>query len=301
MSLSKSITVAIAVAALLPQSLMARADHLLISELLVDSPGTQTDETSAEFIEIFNPTNQPVDLTNYYLSDYPDYFKLPAGNFAFGDRSEFLLRFPNGFVLPPNGTAVVTQNSATFFSELSSKFGGSAESFAAQPGSPILFEVKNTSATVPDMINLKAGQPRQNTLAMNAVGGFVMLFYWDGATDLVKDVDLVRWGSPSSAEAFKLKIAQMVDGPDEDTAWSVYAPDTGVIAYVPSGPVTVLRRVNADETGEGSSSGGNGITGHDESLERIQNTFASLPFPPVTPGTPNTSLFPANVEDWQVY
>src|SRR5262249_14488859 len=44
-------------------------DHLLISELIV-----QPD--SAEMIEIFNPTNAAIDLSDYYLADRNDYYRV---------------------------------------------------------------------------------------------------------------------------------------------------------------------------------------------------------------------------------
>ncbi|HBP21633.1 MAG TPA: hypothetical protein DEA08_28095, partial [Planctomycetes bacterium] len=41
--------------------------HVLISEVAV-GPGSGA--TSAEFVELVNPTAQVIDLENYYLTDY---------------------------------------------------------------------------------------------------------------------------------------------------------------------------------------------------------------------------------------
>lgn len=292
--------IALAATLSLASAASARADHLLISELLVSPTGTVTSDASAKFIEVYNPTTGTLDLSNYYLSDYPDYFRLPAGNFNYGDVDHFLLKFPNGTTIPGDSTLLVCQNSTTFVQELGSAFGGTTVTFSAQLKNPQLLEVKNSSPDIADMVNLKASQLRPHTLGMASAGGFVSLFYWNGQSDLVQDVDIVRWGTPAAANGFIFKTDISQDGPDPDTATSTYRPDNGAGANTNGTNPAVLKRVSADETGESTTNNGNGITGHDESAEGTKNTFASVPQTASTPGLANVSILSA-VTDWQMY
>lgn len=81
------------------------ADHLLISEVLIDAPGSaaiENNETSAEFVEIYNPTSSIINLGNYILTDYPTYYNLPAGGFVYGENSfDYMLQFPATASLAP--------------------------------------------------------------------------------------------------------------------------------------------------------------------------------------------------------
>ena len=47
----------------------ADADHLLLTRVV-----TQPD--AAESFSIYNPTDSPIDLTNYYICDDKDYYKM---------------------------------------------------------------------------------------------------------------------------------------------------------------------------------------------------------------------------------
>jgi len=286
--------------AVFPAIASARADHLLISELLVTPSSAATSEASAKFVEVYNPTTSTIDLSNYYISDYPDYFRLPAGNFDFGDVDHFLIKFPNGSSLGADSTLLICQNSTTFVQELGSSFGGTTVTFSAQANSPQLFELKNLSPAIPDMVNLKSASPRPNSFGMAGAGGFVSLFYWNGQSDLVKDVDIVRWGTPVTGNAFIFKTNISQDGPDADTNASTFRPDNGSSANLNGSNPAVLKRVSADETDESAADNGNGITGHDESRESTKNTFASVPQTATTPGIPNVSILSA-VADWQMY
>lgn len=292
-----SFLVAIALT-VIPSVSMARADHLVFSEILVNPSGTQTDDVSSEYVEIFNPTTAPIALDNYYLSNYNNYFMLPAGSFDYGDRSHFMLKFPAGATIAPNSTVIVSQGASTFLSVLG--FSGLLTSFTDLQGSPTLFEVKDTLPEITNMVNFKTGLPRQDSLALNNTGQLMALFYWDGESDLVKDVDLVRWGTPATENSLILKTGVSIDGPDADSVASTYANDAGPTAPVYTGSIVVLKRVIADESNE-VSTGGNGITGHDETTENLHTSYASVPQAALSPGVPDTALYRANVDDWQVY
>ena len=53
-------------------------------------------------------------------------------------------------------------------------------------------------------------------------GENAVLFFWDGASDLVSDVDMINIGTPSSSNDVAAKTGVSVDGPDADTTASMY-------------------------------------------------------------------------------
>jgi uncharacterized repeat protein (TIGR01451 family) len=105
------------------RNFVSPARHVLISEVLYDPSGPD----DSEFIELVNPTGQPVDISHFGLGD--------AVN-----RSDFedLRRFPAGTFLPP-GTAIVVGATATGFN---SHFGFNPD-----------FELFDSDDSVPGLID----------------------------------------------------------------------------------------------------------------------------------------------------
>ncbi len=112
-------------------------------------------------------------------------------------------------------------------------------------------------------------------------GEVVVLFYWDGSSSLVFDVDILLAGIPSSINGL-------------DPAHSGYAQlgcmyqtDADTIAAQASAPVAgkSTKRL-ALETGHEMQSGGNGLTGDDETSEDTSATWDTTgTFSAPTPGT----------------
>lgn len=99
------------------------APYVLLSEILYDPAGPD----DAEFIELANPTPDPIDLSHYGLGD--------AVN-----RSDFedVRRFPPGTTIASGKTIVVATGATAFKAE-----------YGANPD----FEILNTDPTVPDLID----------------------------------------------------------------------------------------------------------------------------------------------------
>lgn len=169
-------------------SFAATADHLLITKVLFDCPNPEDAAGSSEFIEIINPTNSPVSLDNYFLSDVnfaegARYYNLPEmgpGGKITLSHADFLLQFPAGHTLQPGQVAVVTQSARQFllkfFSGMENKSDladimtqlsamdvpAALNKYSTQRNSPLLFEVTNSTNPyeiaqpvdgVPQMIN----------------------------------------------------------------------------------------------------------------------------------------------------
>ncbi|NTV83447.1 MAG: lamin tail domain-containing protein [Bacteroidales bacterium] len=225
-------------------------NHPLISEIQV-SPESQ------EFIEIFNPNPFSLSLDNYYLTDYNTYYQLVNSVFSTAS-GDFLVKFPAGTTIDSAGVLVMVVDGSVF--------SGTAD-----------FELKSNSA-LPDMTPLYLGS--SVSLSNQEM---VMMFFWDGQSDLVSDIDYAGWGSTSSLTD---KSGISIDGPDPDTTPSIYLNDTPVTfqQYFPTAPITgqSMARISVSENGE-TVWNGNGIQGHDETSEPIEDNFQHLQTP--TPGT----------------
>lgn len=261
------------------------ANHLIVTELTWDAVSEASATNSAEFVEIYNPTNQTIKLNegavpgtsngkgSYFLTDVgANYYDVVKGLVPIGaSRSNFVLQFPAGAEIPPGGVVVVANHATTF---LTDNFGGDLAKFKALPGSPQLFEVQATNTSVPDMVNAATysgpgGNGGMNFSNSNAEGA--ILFYWDGASDLVSDVDMVYYKPSTALPVMPNKTGVSVDGPDSDTTLSTYLPETPTVAFLaaPStGNINSLQRKSIDEGTELSTSG-NGITGQSEVSEPV--------------------------------
>jgi len=255
--------------------------HLLLTEALVTP-------TSDEYIEIYNPTPSPVDLTNYYLSDDEDYALYP-GTFGAGPApaigtTDFIVQFPPGAMINPGQVVVVAFDGALFLI-----------SFAVLAD----YEIKATDPVTPDMLPSNLGV----SAGLTNSGENACLFYWDGLTDLVSDVDMVNIGTPSSTNDIANKTGVSVDGPDGDTTPTMYLPDAYTMPQQLTDPGFGFstKRILLEGPHE-INLGGNGINGHDETTENILVTWDTLYVPPdpgvVGPGVPVELVsFNASVDD----
>ncbi len=232
---------------------------LLISEVALAPAG-------GEFIEIINPTAASVDLSMYYLSDNGNYFKLPGGVTV--ESSDFIIRFNAGASIPAGGVITVALDTAASFQTTY----GTAPTFAAGSGGMQLI----ASSGTPTLTN---------------AGELVVLFRWDGQSDLVADSDLLLVGVPTVANGIIDKSGVAIDGPDADSTPSTYGMDSRTIAAQSGTPGAgqSTKRV-ALETGF-EASGANGIAGDDETSENTAMTWDTT-FTAPTPNAVPASLLP---------
>lgn len=273
--------------ALFPFFVLAQ-NHLLISEFVV-SP------TAGEFIEIYNPTGSTLDLSDYYITDAtnPDsgfyYYNIVTGsNAGGGQAADFHARFPDGAAISPGEYQTLAMNGTGFIN--------------TYPGKQPTYELYNTNASIPDMREALPG-------LINGQGGLsndgeAIIFYtWDGQSDLVQDGDYAVWGDKREAVD---KTGVSIDGPDPGSTPSTYLNDTPIPLQIsispglPHGNGESVQRFSPEEYEE-IQSGGNGITGDDETSENLALSFKAGPATP-NEGAPasnppviaNITLSPAN-------
>jgi len=258
--------------ALSPVGTVFQGDHLMISEIVVTPTG-------GEFVEIYNPTAQTVDLSTVYLSDAEDngsspakhYYNLPTNqNFGSFSSSDFHVRFPAGASIPAGGFVTVALSS---------------DAFAAQYGKTPNFEMVQDGATdgVTDLV-IVGPTPTTYTAGLSNSAEIVVLYRWDGQSDVVEDLDIVQWGT--SVSAFYVdKSSVAIDGPDQNSTTTAYKADSAMMLQDKAQENTIgtsMKRIDFAEYGENQTAG-NGVTGHDETSENFGVTWNNLT--PPTPGT----------------
>lgn len=244
----------------------------MLSEIRVQPDG-------AEFIEIYNGTGSTIDLTDYYLTDatYATggtyYYNIVTGaDYGGGAFYDFHARFPAGASIAHGEYQTIALNGST--------------AFTAQHGVAPTYELYEDDGSpdgIPDMLEAVAGSINGQGTLTNG-GEVIILYHWDGASDLVQDVDYALWGD--KAEAVD-KTAVSVDGPDGDSTPSTYEDDTAIGAQdviSDSAPAfdKAWSRIDFSE-GTETQSNGNGIEGDDETSENVSTTWAERD---PTPGAP---------------
>ncbi len=214
------------------------AEHLLLSEIVVTPTG-------GEFVEVYNPTDETVSLSGVHMSDFKSYYTIAGGSVSLND-SDFLLQFPATASIAAHDFAVVSLESATaFFDEYG--FYPDFDLDPADTNAPVMF---GGSGTLPGLTN---GDE------------IVVLFFWDGGTDFVTDLDYLVWGNTSDA----------MDKTGATIGSHTYLDDTAVGNQTPvetHGSGQSLHRCDITEGAE-VGSGGNGQLGHDETSEDFPNTW----------------------------
>lgn len=231
-------------------------EHLLLTEV-------KTQPNDEEFIEIFNPLDVAVPLDDYYLTDDPQYGTLPGatGEVPVGG-GDALLRFPSGSTLGPGQVAVIALDEDGFRDQFDIDPDYALES-AGDPVAEAMLPVADSDRSM-DITD--TGEP-------------IILFHWDGESDLVTDIDIVLVGNeapgPGQDNGLPDKSGASVNGPDPDAFESTYATDaaeTPAMSFRASNEVSYQRI--APETGRETRGGGNGFDGHDETSEETLETWA---------------------------
>jgi len=258
-------------------------DHILITEFAVRP-------TEGEFVEIFNPTGNVVDLSQYFLSDYVlasdplnNYWHIvdnglrPDPNFP----NDFLAHFPAGTTIAPGQTIVVALHDDAAFTGTWSTSG-----FDVIPD----FELVDDGLAdgIPSLVDpgpRLIGSP----FVLSAAGlsndrEVVVLFTWDFRSDLVQDVDIVQWSNagPNFNTVSPNKTGVTIDSAyDDDMIPSTYQPDTSPqgqdLASNQTGGHDFGRTISRSDFQEGTETdtGGNGLLGHDETSENLSETWVA--------------------------
>ena len=260
---------------------------LLLSEIVV------TPEP-AEFVEIVNAGSQTIDLGDVYLTDATFangntfYYQIVQGAGGGGSFGDFHARFPAGATIAPGERQTIA-------------LAGSA-AFEAAWGIAPDYELYEDGAPdgIPDMREAFAGSiAGQGDLSDGINNGEVLvLYYWDGQSDLVADLDYALWGDRVEAVD---KTGVSIDGPDPDGLASTYLPDTAIAlqAVIDANAHAAGAAWQRLDLAEGSetAAGGNGIDGDDETSEPFRITWGAGtatpgagPGPEVTPPGPNVLI-----------
>ena len=138
----------------------ATADHVVINEVYYDAPSGYG-EPQCEWIELYNPTDNEVDIAGWMISDDP----------AHDGSNEGVWTFPAGTTIPARGYLLIV-NDATYKGQFSSLFPGVTPDFDT-----------NQSNSIPDVSTAGSLSLRNN-------GDDVHLYDSEGT-----EIDVMWYGS----------------------------------------------------------------------------------------------------------
>ena len=255
--------------------IFGQADHIVFSEIVL----TPSD---GEYVEITNPTANDIDMSDYYLTDATDtgsdkaYYKLPSGADYWSESGfDFICRFPSGYSLPAGVSIKVSLRDNNSYV---STYGESAD--------------LSLNDNLLDAVDGSSTKGNASSQKLSNTSETLVLFYWDGISPTVKDVDYLLWGDNSFAI--------------DKSGVTGYQSDTPVSSQsFMSVHTTNEKLIRAESASEGSESqsGGNGITDHDETSEPLSDTWVTASLISSKPNITGLSLTPASptTEDLLVF
>lgn len=259
----------IALLAMMPALLLA-ADHLLISEVVLQP-------SAGEYILLRNLTANNINLSDYYLTDGTDkaagkyYYNLPSNaDYWSTSSTDFIARFPDT-TLNAGASMIVSMGRHT---DYTTTYGTNAD-----------LSLKEDMLPAVDGASTIGGSPN---VKLDNIAESLILFYWNGTSATVQDVDYLVWGTDYTTAS-----AHMLD----KTGISTYFADTPIAdqAFMATHLDGSKLIRNSDEGSE-TTSGGNGITGHDETSENLNETWSVVDLTIVKPSITNILAAPAAPE-----
>ena len=209
-------------------------NHLLLSRIVI-APD------NAESISIINPTDEAINLSDYYICDDNEYYKMQTESDLNPSHpiSGFTAQFPN-IDIESNETLllVLSEDYSSFYTDIT----------------PDLFLFGEESEESESMIETESGSFGLSSDRLDDASESIILFKWDGNTENnIEDVDYFIWGG--------------IQGAVDKTGEGNYVEDTQVdeqlyFEQVPDDYYAFSRVAGLEETDEESSSG-NGIIGED--------------------------------------
>ena len=232
------------------------ADHLLLTQIVTQG-GPVSSPDAAESFSIYNPTNSPINLRDYYICDDENYYKMqtvgdmsPASHHGLGYPTVgFSARFPDRSIDPGDTLMIVLhENYSTFY-------GNNIV--------PDLMMFGNSeNSLLPTDENGDSFGTQSNKI--EEVAEMLILFSWNGTTEsVIQDIDYFLWGDNQSAID-----KSDIDGYNNDTPaadqlfFKNEAPEGSAYSRIASG----------EEKGE-ISTGGNGINKDDETSEDFRKSW----------------------------
>ena len=213
----------------------AESDHLLLSRIVI-APDY------AESISIFNPTDESINLSDYYICDDNKYYQMQTESDLSPSHfiSGFTAQFPN-IDIESNETLllVLSEEYSSFYTDTN----------------PDLFLFGEESQS---MIETESGSFGLSSGRLDDATESIILFKWDGNSgNNIEDVDYFIWGGIQGAVDKSNEGNYVDDTPADEQFYFEQVPDESY----------AFARISGFEETSEQSYDGNGIIGEDETKD----------------------------------
>lgn len=238
----------------------SNADHLIFNRIVLKPD-------NAEFVSIFNPTSETINLSNYYITDSNiddyGYYNLPSGsnfwpeNPTISTLIDFIARFPDQDIASNDSLVFSIKTADLFFSY-----------YNYYPDISLFEDMLdlNDQGTISCNYSDNCNSSDMNILSDDEE--MLMLFYWDGISNTVTDVDYFLWGDSDQA-IDKTDIGDYLDDTAQSEQQFQEVHSDGFCFH----------RIDHNEGNEINLGNGNGITGDDETSEDLTETWNIISHP----------------------
>ena len=231
------------------------ANHLIFSKVCIAPK-------NAQMVQIYNPTPDAINLNesgvgSYYLTDGTNssagkyYYNIVTGsNYWSESYSDFFVQFPEDIIIESGAHLTISMHDDIIYNQY----------YSLNPDLS-LYEM----ADYENYYNLANDDTGEAAMSILPTAESLILFYWDGTSSTVKDVDYFLWGS----NTFSIDKTD-VPGYLADT------PINNQIYLDESDEHHSYIRISNEEE---ENINGNGITGHDETSENLALTWEIIQTP----------------------
>ena len=167
-------------------SVCLSADQLYLSKIVVGKGGSN----ESEKIEIFNPTTESIDISNYYISNFSSYDLCdPNDEPCDVTFKEFIAGFPVGLTIEPNQSLTIGLHDEEMF-----------EDYYDEASDQTLFlSNMNSCSNSGSTIGIVLVDNFDINLLKQSKGSFYLLD-WDSNNSVFNEIDFLMWGSSADNE-----------------------------------------------------------------------------------------------------
>ena len=172
-------------------SVCLSSDQLYLSKIVVGKGG----ENEAEKVEIFNPTSESINLSDYYIADFYEYSMCnPDGDPCEVQFRDFIAGFPSSQTIESNETITIGLHDEAMYQDYYGETTNKTLFLYDQ-----MLSCSSDKSTALENPNLTIHMPNVDNDMLKRNGSFLLL-KWDSNNSTFIEIDFLMWGNSTNNE-----------------------------------------------------------------------------------------------------